>query len=169
MRPPVPYTGCRRRASEGRPVRRRGFSALLLVMGAAFLMMIWAASQHLATGTIHKKVVIAEASRHALDRASAAVDEAVKYLWIASNEPSPEGSGEGRLAQALRELTPDEDLEFTYRPVLAALPGGTVPLEVSDVTVRAYLRRVDESEGDRADDFCEKLEEWAEKWSQVPG
>lgn len=160
--------------------RRRAVTTLFLILLAIILMITWGVAQHFMTGSIHKRVRIAEGARRALLRAQTAVREADSYVEIHANEP-PDESGKyppGSLAHALRSLEPGQLFEYAIRPELArqwnqgqeevewAQDDGT------EIVLVAYLKATSSEEAEEEEDcdtLLDKLRKFSVKWSQVPG
>lgn len=169
------------------PPRRRAVSTLFLVLLAVILMITWGVAQHFMSGSILKRVRIAEGARRALIRAETAAREAESYVAIHANEP-PDDEGHyppGSLAGALRTLEPGQLFEYVIEPELAReWPQGqghdqdqeSVPWARDDdteIVLLAYLKAAVEEEAESEEEDCDvlldKLRKFSVKWSQVPG
>lgn len=152
-------------------MNRKGISAILLVFAAAMLLMIWAAAQQFVTGTVKRRVTIAEAGRRCLIHATTAVEEGIDMLIGELNEP-PDSSEEGKesLSRQFRTLAPGEVLEFAYTPRVADLPSGGVPVRLSEVRGTAFISDMTGEKGTAPSKFnCVKYKEFLIKWNSVPG
>lgn len=162
-------------------VGRRGVSTLFLILLAAMLMLTWGLAQHFMSGSIRKRVRIAEGGRRALLRAETAVREAESYVSIHANE-DPDRAGQykpGTLAHALRALEPGQLFEYEIEPQLAREWTEDAAQDVTwaedddtEITLIAYLKAAvheDADEEEDCDDLLEKLRKFSVKWSQVPG
>lgn len=172
-----------------RPLTRAGMSALLLVMGAALVMLIWVAAQYFVTGTVQRRVRIADVSRRGRVFAEAALDEAAEFLEVRLNTPDSRDlqawvSEDTQhvtedLMTNLLTLEPGEVLEFEYLPALAELPqsgeaGPSRAIQRTTVHVRAYMEQADDATRDEeARRKCREASaayaKFDVKWSRVPG
>lgn len=152
-------------------MRRHGFSALLLVMGAAFLLMIWALAQQFTQSSIRRRVRISEGGRRALLQATTAIEEGIDAVLSTVNDGDPDDTElSADLGAQLRELAPGEVIEFSFAPALAEAQVEGLPIVVSRVQGTAFLLAVEDEVGKPPRKFtCKKYKTFLDKWSQVPG
>lgn len=150
--------------------RRQGFSALLLVILAGLLLMIWAAAQRHSQASIRKRVRIAEAARRSRSLALAAIDEGLTTIVAEVNEPAEEEDADGSLGMQLRALAPGQVLQFSWLPERSERQVEGQDIEVAAVRGQIYLLGVYGEGGGPPENFdCKKYEKYLIKWSQVPG
>lgn len=135
---------------------RGGFSAILLVLGAAFLLLVWGSAQQFVSATVARRVRIAQAERRCLMVTTQAVEEGVELFQRLSNRDLDPGadSGARSLAGELRALRPGQVLEFSYVPELShAAASGPDGVDLEAVLVRAWIQDVRPPRGRRPPGF----------------
>lgn len=152
-------------------VKRRGISALVLVVAAAMIIMIWAASQQFVNGSVTRRVVIAEAGRRCLIQAATAVEEGIEFLTAELNEgPEPGSPPDEALAAKFRQLRPGDILEFSYQPTVAELPDGAGDVHLDEVHGQAFLVDISGENGEPPKTFnCQKYKDFLIKWNESAG
>ncbi len=145
---------------------------LLLVMGAALLMMIWALAQRFVGGTVRKNVLLAEAGRLCQIAATTAIEEGVELFTAQANESEEvdEELPDESLGVKMRQMQPGDVIEFSYRPELAEREHGDRSVEIGEVSGRMFLQGVYDERGEPPRKFnCKKYAAFLLKWSRVPG
>lgn len=152
-------------------MKRRGISALVLVVAAAMILLIWAASQQFVNGSVTRRVVIAEAGRRCLIQAATAVEEGIELLTSELNEgPEPGSPPDESLGVKFRQLRPGDILEFTYQPTVAELPDGAGDVHLAEVHGQAFLVDISGEVGSPPRSFdCAKYKQFLIKWNETPG
>lgn len=152
-------------------MNRRGISAIVLVVLAALIFMIWAATQQFVTGNVKRRVSIAEAGRRCTIQATTAVEEGIDMLISELNEPPKKDRPPSEsMALQFRQLSPGQVLEFSYHPTVAELPGGGMNVQLSEVQGKAFIADVTGEKGEPPKSFnCRKYKEFLIKWNKEPG
>lgn len=152
-------------------MKRKGIGAIVLVVFAAIIFLVWAASQQFVTGTVKRRVAIAEAGRRCVIQATTAVEEGVDMLISELNEPPKKDAPPAEsMAIQFRSLAPGQVLEFAYHPTVSELPGGGMNVQVSEVHGKAFIADVSGEKGEPPKSFnCRKYKEFLIKWNKEPG
>jgi hypothetical protein len=131
-------------------------------MGAAFLLLVWGVAQQFVTGTVQRRVRIAEAGRRCLLQATMAVEEGIDLVRLLANEADEDRQS---LSLMLRRLRPGQVLEFGYQPPLAGESADGISVEIEAVKVRALVQTIEPSQGPPPASFsCDRYRVALERW-----